>query len=277
MFLLPSRLAWFAILLIAAPAASPAQTKEDVPARTIGVRTALEKAEWVETGQGLQVLQARSEAGQSITAFRISPDHFAFALAIQQEAKGERVDVFGNREGAVIAINGGFFGEEEQSGALYSVGLLRVGGRDLSSAWESAGGLAVLSDGRLSLRPSSAGAPKGAATVLQSKPMLIEPGGKWAMNTNQGHLRPRSLLCTLANGDVAIVAVRGAGMSLYEAGWLMRGVEEGGFFGCDGALALDGGGSTQLWVADHPEWSFRGETPVHNALVVRRRAPDPGD
>ena len=94
MFLLPSRLAWFAILLIAAPAASPAQTKEDVPARTIGVRTALEKAEWVETGQGLQVLQARSEAGQSITAFRISPDHFAFALAIQQEAKGERVDVF---------------------------------------------------------------------------------------------------------------------------------------------------------------------------------------
>ena len=265
-----------AVVVVLAIMLSPAgtvhaQETDEAPQRTSVVREALESAAWEETEEGYFLIQARSESGQSIIAFRIPPDHFTFAITVQSEPKGERVEDFGDRTGALVAINGGFFGEEQKSGNLFPVGLLRVGGRNFSQAWDRAGGIATIEDGRVKLSASSAGVPERAENVLQSKPMLIEPGGKWAMNTNQGHLRPRSLLCVLANGEVVVVVVRGAGMSLYEVGWLMRAPETGGYFGCDAALALDGGGSTQLWVAGHDDLSFRGETPVHNALILRRR------
>ena len=68
-----------------------------------------------------------------------------------------------------------------------------------------------------------------------------------------------------------IVLVSGQGLSLFEAGWLLRGENWGGWFDCDSAIALDGGGSTQLYVADHPEMTIEGATPVQNALVVKRK------
>ncbi|MCG6858321.1 MAG: phosphodiester glycosidase family protein [Salaquimonas sp.] len=246
----------------------------EAPERSVAAHQALEAAQWEETEEGFEVMRARTGAGASLVALRIPPERFVFAIAVQTGDKGERVDAFGEREGALIAINGGFFGEDEESKRLFPVGLLRVGGKDFSPAWNLMGGVAVIKDGRLSLRPSSAGVPEATGNVLQSKPMLIEPGGKWAMNTNQGHLRPRSLLCTLKSGETLILVVKGAGLSLYEAGWLMREASAGGYFGCDAALALDGGGSTQLWIAGHEDLSFAGETPVHNALIVKRRGAE---
>lgn len=119
--------------------------------------------------------------------------------------------------------------------------------------------------------PSREDVPDSPATILQSKPLMIEPGGKWAMNTNQALWRPRTLLCTVKNGEAVLLVLSGSGMSLYEAGWLMRKPEEGGYFACDAAIALDGGGSTQLWVEDREDLWVEGETAVHNALLVKRR------
>ncbi|MCB1429282.1 MAG: phosphodiester glycosidase family protein, partial [Nitratireductor sp.] len=97
------------------------------------------------------------------------------------------------------------------------------------------------------------------------------PGGKWAMNTNQQKLRPRTIVCTFGNDSFLLAVISGSGMSLYEAGWLMRDAGVGGYFGCDAALAMDGGGSTQLWVSSDTSLGIVGETPVNNALVVKRR------
>ena len=60
-------------------------------------------------------------------------------------------------------------------------------------------------------------------------------------------------------------------LSLYEAGWALRGEEWGGWFDCDSAIALDGGGSTQLYVEQHSKFTVLGDTPVHNAFVVKRK------
>ncbi|GIL00958.1 MAG: hypothetical protein BroJett030_08570 [Alphaproteobacteria bacterium] len=248
-----------------------AEAPDPAPPRAAEAKDALRAAAWEELETGLLVLRAASGRGLEMTALRIAPDRFSLSLALQREPRGERVETIGPREDAVIAINGGFFGEREAGGDLFPVGLLRRGGRDQSRAWQRTGGFLVLSDGKVAIRPTSAGVGPRASDIIQSKPLIIAPGGKWVMNTNQHHLRRRSIVCLQADGTVVLFVIRRFGLSLYEAGWLMRAPEAGGFFDCHAALALDGGGSTQLWVAGHPELSFRGQTPVHNALVVKRR------
>ena len=271
---------YFALLIYLLTLALPAgpawaqEGGEDVPARTVAAREALAGSEWKELEPGLSALMAMTGDGLAMTAFRVDPAQFTFAAAVQTKPTGERVDALGTREEAVIAVNGGFFGILEKSAQLFPVGLLRRAGHDYSKAWNKTGGLLLLApDGSSGpvILPSGNDVPDSVADIIQSKPLLIEPGGKWAMNSNQEHLRKRMIVCLPEGGEVVLFAVTRGGMSLFEAGWLMRSADEGGVFGCDAALALDGGGSTQIWVDGHEEWSFRGETEVHNALIVRRR------
>ena len=261
-----------ALPLAFSPMATLAQESDPAPERTLDVREALAALPWQVLEDGLELKEIVSQRGIRIRAFRISLKHFDLGIVLANNAMGERANEIGERSEAVLAVNGGFFGETETERKLYPVGYLRLEGKVHAAPWQTSGGYLSINKDRVSIRPSIEGPGiEGAGDAIQSKPLLIEPGGKWAMNTNQGHLRPRSLLCVLANGEVVVVVVRGAGMSLYEVGWLMRAPETGGYFGCDAALALDGGGSTQLWVAGHDDLSFRGETPVHNALIVHRR------
>ena len=256
--------------LLALTVVGGAEEGPAAPANTAALVVACERAQWREIEPGLSVLMAFGDSGAGVTALKFDQKRFRLALAIQEYADGERVDKLGQRVGAVAAINGGFFGEKAPGEDLFAVGLLVAGGTPLSTAWGSAGGFLSLGEGGAQLTPTRDGRPD-AGDIVQSKPMLIEPGGVWAMNTNQPVRRWRSIACQRKDGHFLIAAVTGFGLSLYEAGWLMRDAASGGFFDCDAALALDGGGSTQFWLADHGNLSIRGETPVHNALVVLRR------
>jgi exopolysaccharide biosynthesis protein len=254
--------------------ASPAAFSQEVPEtpmRTAELAAAIAGARFEEMEPGLSVLSARSRLGTALVAFRIDQQRFRFAVAVQDDPDGERVDVFAQRSGAVLAVNGGFFGEKEFRKNLYPVGLLRIDGKDLSANWKTTGGYLLLHPDRLEIAPSVAKAPARPAMILQSKPLIIEPGGRWSMNTNQEIVRPRTILCTLASGEVLLFVFSGSGLSLYEAGWLLRSKDDDGVFGCDAALAMDGGGSTQLHVPDRPGLSVFGETAVQNALLLLRR------
>ncbi|MEZ5870562.1 MAG: phosphodiester glycosidase family protein [Nitratireductor sp.] len=248
-----------------------AQESDPAPPRTADAREALTALPWQTLEEGLELKEAISTRGIRLRVFRISVKRFALEIVLQNEALGERADGFGERTGATLAVNGGFFGETEKDRALFPVGFLRVDGKVHSQPWQSAGGYLSISKSGVSIRPSREGAAKDAGDEIQSKPLLIEPGGKWAMNTNQQKLRPRTVVCTLGDDMILIAVVSGSGMSLYEVGWLMRDAGVGGYFGCDAALAMDGGGSTQLWVEGEPSLQVVGETPVNNAFVVRRR------
>ena len=216
------------------------------------------------------MLRATTETGLVLTAHEIQQKHFRFSIALQSDPGGERVGSAGNDRAAIMAVNGGFFATTEE-GNLSPVGYLRINGERLSTGWRNAGGFISFNDGRISLSPVAAGIPKGRVDVLQSKPMMIEPGGIWAMRTNQGKLKRRMLLCTKDDGVVVLIIISRVGMSLYEAGWLMREREVGGYFDCDSALALDGGRSTQAYFEGRPDLSLSGFTPVQNFLVVNRR------
>ncbi len=251
--------------------AAHAQKVETVPARTLVAIAALETAKFEEVQPGLTVLRVEGDGRLILTAFRIDQKKFRLSPIVQTNPDGESVDAFGKREKAVLAINGGFFGEKETGKKLFAVGLLRIGGKELSGNWSKSGGYLLFGKEGLAIAEHKSQAPERPATILQSKPLLIAPGGKWSMNTNQEIWRPRTLICLLPEGGALVLVVSGLGMSLYEAGWLLRGQEDGGYFGCDSALALDGGGSTQLWVSGRRDLSVAGETAVHNAIVVLPR------
>lgn len=219
---------------------------------------------------GLRVLRITTVDGLVLTAHGISPEHFRFSIVLQSDPGGERIGSAGNDRGAVLAVNGGFFATTGE-GILSPVGYLRVNGNRLSKGWTDAGGFISIENGRVSLSPVAGGTPQGDMDVLQSKPMMIEPGKRWAMRTNQGKLKRRTLLCMKDDGEVVLVIVSRVGMSLYEAGWLMRSPDLGGYFDCASAIALDGGRSSQVYYDGHPEYAVSGFTPVHNFLVVNRR------
>lgn len=240
------------------------------PNNTSNLVRALDASQWQQLESGMQVIKATTEDGVVMTAFRISPQQYSFSVTLQDNKTGSRAKQIGESEGAVVVVNAGFFATTEES-VLYSVGYLRLNGATLSKGWNSAGGTVSFKDNELELKPTHEGLPEGKFDVIQSKPMLIEPGGIWAMGSNSGSPKPRTIICKLDDGDIILAAITRFGLTLFEAGWVMREKEKGGFFGCDSALAFDGGRSTQIWYSGDEKYSSSGISPVHNFLVVRQK------
>lgn len=243
---------------------------EDVPLKVRDVVKALNATQWDELEEGLSAIRTLTQNSISITAFRISPENFDFAIELQDDPAGSGVREIGEQVGAVVISNAGFFAVNNAS-KLFPIGYLRLNNETLSKGWKYDGGTLSLKDGAVELSPTHAGIPQGEFNVIQSKPMLIEPGGKWAMSSNSGLPKPRTMICTLANGDIILATVNRAGLTLYEAGWVMRNTKDGGFFNCDAALAFDGGRSTQIWYSGDEKYYYRGISPVHNFFVVTQK------
>ena len=251
---------------------SIAQDVNSRPARSVEAVEALRLSSWEELETGLASLKANTALGTQVLALKISPEHFRFSIEQQATSKGERASAVVERTGGIIAFNGGFFGQKGE-GDLYPVGMLIDDGKSVSGAWNSIGGfLALREDGWPDITLSQAGAPQWATEAVQSKPVLIETGGLWAMRTNGTELERRNLICILPDNNVVLMIISGGGLTLFEAGWLMRSPKWGGYFDCDRAIALDGGGSTQLKVRDHSQLDVTGVTGVQNLLVVHRRS-----
>lgn len=240
------------------------------PPRTLLVSNHLKIQKYTEIVPGMSVIKTRAPGGIELIAIRVKQNNFQFGLVKQRNDWGNWVEDTGKQEKAVVAFNGGFFSINKEIRRI-PVGLLKINNVEYSSAWKKSGGYLVFRAGGLAILPTAGNAIPRDPFVLQSKPTLIEPGGKWAMNTNRAIPKKRTLVCIDDNGDTIVLAIVSGGLSLYEAGWLMRGEDVGGYFNCDSALAMDGGGSTQIWVKDRPDLSYTGETPVHNAIIIRPR------
>ena len=216
---------------------------------------------------GISAIKTITSSGIGLIALRIKPEGLRFRLIKQTNPKGDWVDDLGTQNNAEIAFNGGFFSINKK-GHKVPVGLLTIKDRRYSQPWKRSGGYLEFQDGKLTISQTlGRKVPKGE-NVLQTKPVLIEPGGIWAMNTNKVKLKKRMMVCIDGAGEIIVVAIIGGGLSLFEAGWLMRDEKVGGVFNCDSAIAMDGGGSTQIWIRDRPDLSFGGETPVHNAVII---------
>ena len=246
--------------------------EQAIPARSLVVANHLRNLKFEKVSSGISALKALAPNGVELIVLRLKPTKFQFYLALPDNRSGEWVEDIGKRKNAQIVFNGGFFSIDKR-GHKNPVGLLAKGKVKYSSAWKKSGGYLYIRDGNISIVPTKGNPVPVGDWVLQSKPVLIEPGGKWAMNTNKAIAKKRTIVCMDGDGDLIIMAIVGGGLSLYEAGWLMRDTSVGGYFGCNSAIAMDGGGSTQIWVKDRPDLSFGGQTPVHNSVIIRLQQP----
>lgn len=247
------------------------QADNTIPRTSKIVVSALDSAQWSPLEEGIDVIRAITETGIVMTAYKVSSEEFEFSIVPQLSENGSRAREIGEQEGAVLVSNAGFFAQNLK-GNLYPIGYLRLDGDLHSKGWHDEGGiLSWGKDGSLQLTPTHIGIPRSDRDALQSRPMFIEPGGRWAMGSNLGEAKNRTVLCKLPDGDVILAVVTRVGLSLFEAGWIMRDRKDGGFFGCSAALALDGGRSTQVWYSGSDTYSFSGAVPVHNFLVISAR------
>ena len=271
MIVLPRFITVWLICLLASIVTVNAQT--DRPAAVSTLLTTLKFTPWEKVQDGFSSRRIVTPAGMIFTAFRISPKYFNFLVVEQENASGSTAQEIGQVNGAMLVANGGFFAMTGAS-SLYPVGYLRIDENIRSKAWKSEGGFVNFLPQGPVLTPSHSGIPANKFDVLQTRPMLIEPGGKWAMNQNSFEAKNRTIFCRMANGDVVLATFTRVGLSLYEAGWVFRHPDEGGFFGCESAVAMDGGGSTQIWYSADESYSQSGRTPVQNFLVISEKRED---
>lgn len=249
------------------------QSADGAPAQTQSIVSALEYVEWHEIEEGLKSLSISTPLGIRLHAFKISPDKFTFSVEQQANMQGETVEEFATRTDALIAINGGFFAKHSD-GSLSPVGLLIDEGIQYTRAWAKKGGFLIAGSDGIKILPSKDTLSGRYKEVIQTRPVIIEAGKKWALNRNLRMSKNRTLVCVQEDKQVVLLTFSGLGLSLFEAGWTLRSEEWGGWFDCDCAIALDGGGSTQLHVKDHPDFSVFGDTNVQNALLVKRVLPN---
>lgn len=146
-------------------------------------------------------------------------------------------------EQPLLAVNGGFFTERYQSTAL-----VISDGAPSGSSYDGFGGmLAVAADGRIELRalrdhPYDPSEPLTQA--LQSFPMLIFPGGTRATITDDGQRARRTAVALDHSGHLLFIISPTSSFTLNDfAGWLNQSDLD-----IDGALNLDGGSSTGLYL-----------------------------
>jgi uncharacterized protein YigE (DUF2233 family) len=220
-------------------------------------------------------LIALPDFGLKVHAWTFDQDKFAFRMVMEKAPTGSHArDLIGPAPD-VLAINGGFF-ERDRNGVLTPSGLVIMKGRETSPE-TSGGGSGIIYWGAsgvgIGYRKDLTGHGIMAEAV-QVGPVLVDPGGKVSVKNTRHDRQNRSAAC-LAPGTFTIIAVEG-GLSLYQFATLLAAPREAGGLGCDVALNLDGGPSTQASSrAGSQELDVLGGTTVQNALIIYRKTPEP--
>jgi hypothetical protein len=206
-----------------------------------------------------------SESGESFFAERWSTSLETVDIEIHDLHMTRDLGDALRADGALLAVNGGFFGVGGDP-----IGLAVTGGTALSRiAPQLSGGVIVVEDGRASLVESESfdgGAHPSFA--IQCRPRLVVRGVP-NVKRDDGQRAERTGLCLRDGGrivDVVVAKSPEGGPSLFAlARYLAR-------TGCDDALNLDGGPSTgAAWREGDSVQVERPRGAIRHAVVFLRR------
>ncbi|MGI9413186.1 MAG: phosphodiester glycosidase family protein [Hyphomicrobiales bacterium] len=230
------------------------------------------RTQWLTLSPGFAMRRmAIGRAGLTVHAWAVDPKQHRIAVVEQLKPSGSSTAEFRAAHNALLAINGGFF-EKSADGTLSPSGLLIVDGDTRHPYHEKAGsGVLHAAGDKVGLDWSRlAGAGQQWTHALQVGPMVVDPGGRNGIRSNDNTRVDRSAVC-LADGKVVFIVVDG-GLSLFELGRILSESELAGGFGCERALNLDGGPSTQVSFAHGGQTvEVTGDWPVQNGIVVMSR------
>jgi uncharacterized protein YigE (DUF2233 family) len=274
--------AWLAaaFLSMAAFAAhpGPALAQSDVPKADLesepdlaGLLAAVKGMTMAKPISGLSAGTADyAKYGISIHVFDFEQARFTMRVAEQKAATGSPVgDLLDGDD--VFVINGGFF-ERDSSDRLSPSGLLIIDGKVVAEEHQRAGSgvIYVEADGVAITRRKDFRDRARVRHALQVGPLLVDPGGVKGIYKNDLERHNRSAICLRGTSFTAFV-VEG-GISLFQLADLLSRPRDGGGFGCDIAINLDGGPSTQAVLrAGKVRSEIAGGTTVENAIVVSRK------
>ncbi|MCB1497454.1 MAG: phosphodiester glycosidase family protein [Bauldia sp.] len=218
-------------------------------------------------GLGYRVVTL-SGADVTIHVFAFDADGFDLRTVQQTRQSGDHVADILDRFGGVFVINGGFF-EKDADGRLSPSGLLVIDGVEITPEHGRAGS-GILHAGANGIAidyRADAPAADRLASAVQVGPVLVDAGGKVGIRS-QGVRDRRSAIC-LGAGKIIAVVVDGNGLSLLRLAEFLAAAEAAGGVGCDIALNLDGGPSTQaMFRGGGREIAISGGSTVQNAVVL---------
>ena len=100
---------------------------------------------------------------------------------------------------------------------------------------------------------------------------MVDPGGRNGIYRNNFDRQNRSVVCIQGDGRPVVVQVSG-GLSLYEVGEMLSSPDADGGLGCERAINLDGGPSSQISVlAGGIGLEVTGLWKVPNSLLLTAR------
>ncbi len=202
---------------------------------------------WIASAPGAELRRLRVDLGDGVSALvrvvRLDPALVRFQVGYAPDDP-RSLTRWVRESGALAAINGGFFDEQNRT-----VSLLVSAGQPSGESYSGRGGMfAVGPDGSVSLR-GLAEAPydpaEPLAEALQGWPLLVRPGGAAAYDFEDAARARRSALAVDRAGRVLLIASPSSAFTLAGlAAWLA-----GSDLEIDVAVNLDGGSSTGLLLA----------------------------
>lgn len=227
-------------------------------------------------GKDASKIERRFESlGLQILIVELGIRSHKFAISGQYSANGSLVDEFLYKEKAVLAINGGMFDSDHRQ-RLSPAGLLIIDGALLENPTDKfSGAFVVTKSGLPMILPTKLIGNLGSYEYgIQSRPLLVDPGGKMGIYSNDYIRSNRSAVC-IKDDKIIFVVVRGekeAGLSLYEFAEILQKNRSDGGLECDIALNLDGGPSTQISINfESYNVALPGLWKIHNAILASGR------
>jgi uncharacterized protein YigE (DUF2233 family) len=223
---------------------------------------------WIHLAEGLAYTTYSFAAGDknrtAIHAFLVDPKRYRFdVLLAEKEKEGSTVRDLAQQAKASLAVNGGFFTPQHTS-----IGLIIKNGRRVRrlhrTSWWSV--FAIKGDGAHIYSPRRFRHTKDVQMALQVGPRLVING---KIPRLKDGVATRSALGITKTGRVVIAITSGYGLSLMELARRMRASRWEGGLECTNAMALDGGGSSQLYahIGDF-ELDLQGLAKVTNSIGV---------
>ena len=243
---------------VPAPAFSPPASKPTAPV-----------GEWQTIRPGLEYRELDITVDQRPDRLRLAradPQQLRFRV-VYNPAQPRQVSAWLESEGALLAVNGGYFDPDNRA-----LGLLIHEGIVSGHPYQGFGGMLAINGERVRVRwnvaePYVPGEPLTSA--VQNFPMLVLPGG--APNTgidDNGQLAPRTAVGQDRQRRIVFVVSPGSVFTLTGLGqWLAA-----SDLNLDTALNLDGGSSSGLLLRDGlQQRGFDSWAEVPNVVVVYAR------